>query len=220
MKFPTNLAEMKPHTSTTLQKEREKASFPVQEMDKFINGEQHIALRENALKIVRAEPEIFGNKDIYFMSRNEKLDKAYKQEKRIQELLREGKIKDTDIGAIYNIVDWPSPFDLSRGMFIPTLMQQCTDEQKKAFLEPALKYQIIGCYAQTEMGHGSNIRGLETTATFIEETDEFEVNSPTLTSTKWWIGSLGISSTHASVMAQIYVKGQHVGLFPIIVPIR
>ncbi|PVU89889.1 hypothetical protein BB559_004884 [Furculomyces boomerangus] len=220
MKFPTNLAEMKPHTSTTLQKEREKASFPVQEMDKFINGEKSIALREKALRVIRAEPEIFDTKDIYFMSRNEKLDRIYQQEKRIQELLRDGKIDATDIGQIFGILDWSSPFDLSRGMFIPTLMQQCTDEQKKAFLEPALKYQIIGCYAQTEMGHGSNIRGLETTATFIEETDEFEVNSPTLTSTKWWIGSLGISSTHACVMAQIYVKGKHVGLFPVVVPIR
>lgn len=36
-------------------------------------------------------------------------------------------------------------------MFIPTLRNQTTDEQKKLFLEPALKHQIIGCYAQTEV---------------------------------------------------------------------
>lgn len=36
-------------------------------------------------------------------------------------------------------------------MFIPTLQSQTTDEQKKLFLEPALKHQIIGCYAQTEV---------------------------------------------------------------------
>lgn len=36
-------------------------------------------------------------------------------------------------------------------MFIPTLMSQTTTEQKKLFLEPALKHEIIGCYAQTEV---------------------------------------------------------------------
>ena len=44
--------------------------------------------------------------------------------------------------------------------------------------------QIIGCYAQTELGHGSNVQGLETTATFDPQTDEFIINSPTLTSSK------------------------------------
>jgi acyl-CoA oxidase len=76
-------------------------------------------------------------------------------------------------------------------MFIPTLFGQGSEEQKKKFLIPALKYEIIGCYAQTELGHGSNVQGLETTATYISETDEFEINSPHLTASKWWIGGLG-----------------------------
>ena len=76
-------------------------------------------------------------------------------------------------------------------MFIPTIFGQGTEEQKKKFLIPALKYKIIGCYAQTELGHGSNVQGLETIATYIPETDEFEITSPYLTAAKWWIGGLG-----------------------------
>ena len=37
---------------------------------------------------------------------------------------------------------------------------------------------------QTELGHGSFIRGLELVATYHEEDQEFELHSPTLTSYK------------------------------------
>jgi acyl-CoA oxidase len=47
---------------------------------------------------------------------------------------------------------------------------------------------MIGTYAQTELGHGTFIRGLETTATFDEKTQEFVLNTPTLTAFKWWPG--------------------------------
>ena len=60
----------------------------------------------------------------------------------------------------------------------------------------------MGCYAQTEMGHGSNVRGLETIATYIPETDEFDIHSPTLTSTKFWPGGLGCTATHALTMVR------------------
>ena len=36
---------------------------------------------------------------------------------------------------------------------------------------------------------GSNIRGLETTATYDPATEEFIINSPTLTSMKYWPGA-------------------------------
>jgi acyl-CoA oxidase len=70
-------------------------------------------------------------------------------------------------------------------MFINTLQSQTTPEQKELFLEPALKFEIIGCYAQTELGHGSNVRGLETTGTYNPETKSFVMNSPGLTAAKW-----------------------------------
>ena len=38
-------------------------------------------------------------------------------------------------------------------MFLPTLEGQCNEEQRKLFLEPALRHEIIGCYAQTEVKH-------------------------------------------------------------------
>ena len=70
------------------------------------------------------------------------------------------------------------------------------------------------------MAHGSFIRGLETTATFDSQTDQFVLNSPTISSTKWWPGALAHTSTHAIVMAQLYIEGKHHGLHGFIVPLR
>lgn len=73
---------------------------------------------------------------------------------------------------------------ISQGMFVPAIKGQGTEEQQAKWLPLAYRMQIIGCYAQTELGHGSNVQGLETTATFDPETDEFVIHSPTLTSSK------------------------------------
>ena len=72
---------------------------------------------------------------------------------------------------------------------------------------------------QTELGHGSNIRP-ETTATFLPETDEIEIHSPSLTSTKWWPGNLGRCANHAIVYARLLVGGRDLGIHNFMVPLR
>ncbi|RXM36775.1 Peroxisomal acyl-coenzyme A oxidase 1 [Acipenser ruthenus] len=114
----------------------------------------------------------------------------------------------------------PEPLDLHLGMFLPTLLNQATAEQQDHFFMQAWNLEIIGTYAQTEMGHGTHIRGLETTATYDPSTQEFVLNSPTISSIKWWPGGLGKTSNHAIVLAQLYTQGQCRGLHPFIVPIR
>lgn len=52
------------------------------------------------------------------------------------------------------------------GLFVPTIMGQGSDEQMMWWLPRAIVFQIVGCYAQTELGHGSNVRGLQTVATY------------------------------------------------------
>lgn len=71
-----------------------------------------------------------------------------------------------------------------QGMFVPAIKGQGTEEQHKKWLHLAYKMQIIGCYAQTELGHGSNVQGLETTATYDPKSEEFIIHSPTLTASK------------------------------------
>ncbi|KAJ8926828.1 hypothetical protein NQ314_020678 [Rhamnusium bicolor] len=72
----------------------------------------------------------------------------------------------------------------------------------------------------TELGHGTFIRGLETTATYDPKTEEFVLNSPTLTAYKWWPGGLGHSANYAVVVAQLYARGKCHGIHPFIVQLR
>jgi len=77
-------------------------------------------------------------------------------------------------------------------------------------LKLAESAQYFGAYAQTELGHGSNLRGLETTATFDRVTDEFVIHSPYLTSLKWWPTGM-YSCTHGAVMANLVIDGKNYG---------
>ncbi|XP_021931442.1 probable peroxisomal acyl-coenzyme A oxidase 1 isoform X2 [Zootermopsis nevadensis] len=112
------------------------------------------------------------------------------------------------------------PFYLNTIMFAPAVIGQGTPEQQAIWLKKALNYEIIGTFAQTELGHGTFIRGLETTAHYDPRTQEFILNSPTLTSYKWWPGSLGHTANYAIVVAQLHTQGVCHGIHLFIVQIR
>lgn len=79
---------------------------------------------------------------------------------------------------------------------------------------------VYGCFGMTELGHGSNVAGCETTATFDEKTDEFVINTPNISATKWWIGGAAHSATHSVVYARLIVKGKDYGVKTFVVPLR
>ena len=76
---------------------------------------------------------------------------------------------------------------------------------------------IVGCYAQTELGHGSNVAGLETTATLDKTKDEWVIHTPSVTATKYWPGDLGMFSSHAIVFARCLIGENDYGIQPFMV---
>jgi len=91
------------------------------------------------------------------------------------------------------------------------------DEQYKKWVPLCKQYKISGCYAQTELGHGSDVGSLLTTASFDKDSDEFIIHTPCIKATKYWPGDVGNFSTHAIVFANLIIDGNKFGVLPFIV---
>src|SRR3989338_382791 len=95
---------------------------------------------------------------------------------------------------------------------LATILGQGSAEQIQTWLWKALTFQMIIAYCQTELAHGSNVRGLQTVAEYDMKTGEFVLNTPTLESIKWWNSGLGVSATHGLVFARLILAGQDYGI--------
>lgn len=61
--------------------------------------------------------------------------------------------------------------------------------------------QETGCFGLTEVAHGSNVRGILTTATYDHSAKEFVINSPDKRAMKFWIGGAGKTATMGVIFA-------------------
>ena len=93
-------------------------------------------------------------------------------------------------------------------------------EKHRALVQQASNGEIIGCFMMTELGHGSNVRGIETTATYDPTTEEFVINTPNKLAQKFWIGGLAEHAHYGVVFAQLYVDGKHQGVHIFLVQLR
>ena len=216
---------------TDLALERARATFRSKELETLLaGGIENVKLRKLVAETVTKDA-VFGNKtsEKYSLRREELYRTTLEKYLEIPRVAREilAKMDKIDGGTnsrsessgssnnnnrliaiarvVREFIDEPGGLDLHLGMFIPTIQGQGTDAQKKYWLPKCMNLEIVGTYAQTELGHGTFIRGLETTCTYDVRRKEFIVHSPTLTATKWWPGGLGKTATHAIVMARLFV---------------
>ncbi|MFI2472822.1 acyl-CoA dehydrogenase [Nocardia xishanensis] len=93
-------------------------------------------------------------------------------------------------------------------------------ERHRDYIRRLISLDLLGCFAMTESGHGSDVANLETTATYDLETEEFVVHSPTPSARKDYIGGAAEHARMAAVFAQLITNGENQGVHCLLVPIR
>ncbi|HEU4513510.1 MAG TPA: acyl-CoA dehydrogenase [Nocardioidaceae bacterium] len=106
------------------------------------------------------------------------------------------------------------------GLFGGAILHLGTEQHHEAYLADTITGKLLGSFAMTETGHGSNVQALETTATYDADTDEFVVNTPTDSARKDYIGNASMHARLAVVFAQLVVGGEARGVHALVVPLR
>ncbi len=119
----------------------------------------------------------------------------------------------------YSDISLTIKFGVQFGLFGGAVYLLGTEVHHRKYLEAMHRAKLLGCFAMTETGHGSNVKGLHTTATYDSATDEIIVHSPNPAAGKEYIGN-AIHSEMAAVFAQLIVDGESHGVHAILVPLR
>ncbi len=106
------------------------------------------------------------------------------------------------------------------GLFGGAVTQLGTQRHHEAYLDDIMTAKLLGCFAMTEVGHGSNVQRLETTAVYDHDAGELVIDSPTESSTKTYIGNAARDGRMAVVFAQLRADGGDHGVHAVLVPIR
>ena len=106
------------------------------------------------------------------------------------------------------------------GLFGGAILQLGTKPHHDAYLEDLITGKLLGCFAMTETGHGSNVQALGTTATYDAATGEFVIDTPDDRARKDYIGNAALHAHVAVVFAQLVVAGETHGVHALVVPLR
>ncbi|ODV67908.1 acyl-CoA oxidase [Hyphopichia burtonii NRRL Y-1933] len=215
-----------PNPQSSIQEERAKNAFDPS-MHEFIEGgEQKSDLILDLYQSLERDPVLQSNFKDYDLSTHAN---RLQTTERINRMTRYKEQEvDSEFFRRLNLVTVYDPslgirISVNLGLFGNCIKGNGTDSQYKYWCidkESHNMKHLWGCFGMTELGHGSNVAGCETTATFDEKTDEFIINTPHIGATKWWIGGAAHSATHSVVYARLIVKGKDYGVKTFIVPLR
>jgi acyl-CoA oxidase len=135
--------------------------------------------------------------------------------------------ENEDLGEFVAIFETLGHFDLSLavkfgvqfGLFGGSIYSLGT-ARHHALLKDVASLKLPGCFAMTELGHGSNVRDIDTTATYDAAKQEWVIHTPHELARKEWIGNAAKHGHMATVFAQLIVGAECHGVHALLVPIR
>lgn len=201
---------------------RSKASFSIDEMSiVYARSKQVRDTRRWLVSLLKQDP-VFDRTKKHFMSRLERFQNGYKQALAYFKIRNKHGLAKIERDQLRIYIDDYIPVWLHDSMAYSTVQAQASQEQlvDMGWEANMRDGRWIGCYAQTELRHGSNLSALQTTATFDQKTDEWVIHTPDPADAKYWVGGLGKTATHAIVQAKLIIHGKDYGLHPLLVNIR
>lgn len=95
-----------------------------------------------------------------------------------------------------------------------------TEKHHKKYIKDIGTLELPGCFAMTETGHGSNVKGILTTATYDHEDQTFVIHTPCEEARKEYIGNAALHGQAATVFAKLIINGIDYGVSAFVVPLR
>jgi acyl-CoA oxidase len=111
-------------------------------------------------------------------------------------------------------------FGVQFGLWGMSIQSLGTEKHYRKYLKDIGSLQLPGCFAMTETNHGSNVKGLETTATYNHNDQTFTIHTPHEKAQKEYIGNAAVHGQMATVFAKLIIDEIDYGVNAFIVPIR
>ena len=214
---------------TITDQQETKASFSVDAMARLLDGPQAGIL--NRVKTVLADPAF---EYTYTDNLNERREKVLEW---CQLLAQQG------FGAMgfpkeyggggsmanyFSIMEALSYHDLSMvikfgvqfGLWGMSVYFLGTEKHHKKYLKDIGTLELPGCFAMTETGHGSNVKGILTTAIYDHKDGSFVIHTPSEEARKEYIGNAALHGQAATVFAKLIIDGKDYGVSAFVVPLR
>lgn len=106
------------------------------------------------------------------------------------------------------------------GLFGGAVQVLGTERHHEQYLRKIIDGELLGCFAMTESGHGSDVQHLHTTATYDAAAGEFVVHTPYPQARKEYIGNAARDGRMAVVFAQLVTGDEKPGVHAFLVPLR
>jgi len=133
-----------------------------------------------------------------------------------------------DMAAYFAIMEALSYHDLSLvikfgvqfGLWGMSVYFLGTEKHHKKYLKDIGTLELPGCFAMTETGHGSNVKGIETTATYNHQDKTIVINTPSEIAKKEYIGNAALHGQKATVFAKLIIDEKDYGVSAFVVSLR